>query len=140
MATLILGLARDDDLGGDVDIGPGSLTGELDAIGKSRGGGVGPAGTAVLGNVLVADVGEIAGAVHVVPQDLLGEVSHGLEGSVHTRGGAVEVANAAGGLVGDLAVGKSRDAKKASDSEFHLKRVYLLLNSPIWSKILNISM
>jgi hypothetical protein len=43
VATLILSLARDDDLGGDVDIGPGTLTGDLDGIGKGRGGSVSPA-------------------------------------------------------------------------------------------------
>ena len=34
MATHVLGLTRDDDLGGDVDIGPGSVTSDLDAIGE----------------------------------------------------------------------------------------------------------
>ena len=43
VATKVLLLARDDDLGGDVDIGPGGLTGDLYPIGDGGGGGVGPA-------------------------------------------------------------------------------------------------
>ena len=43
VAALVLLLARDDDLGGDVDIGPGGLTGDLYPIGDGGGGGVGPA-------------------------------------------------------------------------------------------------
>lgn len=36
---------------------------------------MGPAGTAVLGNVLVANVGEEVGSVDVVPDPLFGEVN-----------------------------------------------------------------
>ena len=43
VATKVLLLARDDDLGGDVDIGPGGLTGDLYPIRDGGGGGVGPA-------------------------------------------------------------------------------------------------
>ena len=43
MTALVLLLARDDDLGGDVDIGPGGFAGNLYPIRDSRGGGVGPA-------------------------------------------------------------------------------------------------
>ena len=43
MATIVLGLARDDDLRGDVDIGPGGLTGNLYPIRDGGSGSVGPA-------------------------------------------------------------------------------------------------
>ena len=43
VATKVGSLTRDDDLGGDVDIGPGGVTSDLDSIGKSGGGGVSPA-------------------------------------------------------------------------------------------------
>jgi hypothetical protein len=121
VAALVFRLARDNDLGGDVDIGPGGIASDLDAIGEGRGGGVSPAGTAVLGNVLVADVGEVVGAVDVVPDDLLRDVVLGLKRSVDAGSGTVEVADAARGLVGDSAVSDGGDAEEASDSEFHLE-------------------
>ena len=67
-------LARDQNLWGQVDVGPGSVSGDLDTIGEDRGGSVGPAGTAVLGNVLVENVRQVVGVVDVVPDPLLWEL------------------------------------------------------------------
>mmetsp|Transcript_12625 Transcript_12625/g.21241 ORF Transcript_12625/g.21241 Transcript_12625/m.21241 type:complete len:592 (+) Transcript_12625:45-1820(+) len=71
----VVATAGDEDLGGDVDVRPGSIPLDLDPVRESRGGGVGPAGTAVLGDVLVPDVGQVAGGVHVVPDPLLGQLN-----------------------------------------------------------------
>jgi hypothetical protein len=43
MATIIRSLTRDEDLRGDVDLGPGTITSDLDSIGESRGSSLGPA-------------------------------------------------------------------------------------------------
>jgi len=43
VTSIHVGLARDQDLRRDVDIGPGGLTGDLDAIGEDGGGSVSPA-------------------------------------------------------------------------------------------------
>mmetsp|Transcript_48609 Transcript_48609/g.66033 ORF Transcript_48609/g.66033 Transcript_48609/m.66033 type:complete len:266 (-) Transcript_48609:18-815(-) len=80
MATIILHLARDENLGSDVDIGPSSVSGNLDTIRHSRGGGVSPAGTTVLGNVLVSQVGQVVDAVNVIPKPLLRQSIDVLEG------------------------------------------------------------
>ena len=120
VATHVLGLTRDDDLGGDVDIGPGALTRDLDSIREGRGGGMGPAGATVLRDVLVADVGDHVLSVDVVPEHVGGEVLEGLERSVYAGLTSVEVADAAGLLGVDLAESESGSAKHGADSEgFH---------------------
>ena len=121
MAAHIGGLTRDDDLGGDVDIGPSSATGDLNAIGESAGGGVGPAGTAILGDVLVADVGQEVGAVDVVPEDLLGEVVGWDKWSLDLGCGAVDATFVAWVLGVDIAgSAKSDNTQKSRDCEsFH---------------------
>ena len=43
VATIIRGLTGDEDLRGDVDLGPGTITSDLDSIGESRGSSLGPA-------------------------------------------------------------------------------------------------
>ena len=45
----------------------------LDAIGETREGAVGPAASAVLRRVLVQRMGQVADAVHVSPREFLGE-------------------------------------------------------------------
>ena len=126
VATQVSRLARDDDLWGDVDVGPGCLTGDLYTIGDGRGGGMGPAGSAVLWDVLVADVGDHVDTVDVVPEPLGGQVVDGLERLVDAWGNSVEAAAAAGGLWVDLAETESGDAQESDDSEgFHLH--FLLL-------------
>ena len=71
--------AGDKDLRGNVDIGPSSFAGNLDAIRKSGSGGMGPARTAVLRNVLVAHIGEEVVAVDVIPDPLLGKIVNRLK-------------------------------------------------------------
>jgi len=72
-------VARQENLRSDVDVGPGSLSGDLDAIGESRGGGVGPAGATVLWDVLVSDVGEVVSTLNIVPDPLRWEIFGVLE-------------------------------------------------------------
>ena len=55
---------------GDVDVGPGGVPRDLDAVGENGGGGVGPARTAVLGNVLVPDVRQVVCLVDFIPEHL----------------------------------------------------------------------
>jgi len=72
--SIVIKIARDEDLGRDVDIGPGCLTGDLDTIGEGRGGGLSPARSAVLRDVLVPDVGQVVDTTDVVPKNLLGDI------------------------------------------------------------------
>lgn len=66
-------------MGGDVDVGPGRFTSNLDSVGDCGGGGVGPAGTAILRHVLVSDVSQEVGSVDVVPEHRVGQVAHRLQ-------------------------------------------------------------
>jgi hypothetical protein len=70
MTAVIFNVARDDNLGGDVDIGPGTLPLDLDPVGHGWGGCMSPARAAVLGNVLISHVGEHGGSIHVGPEEL----------------------------------------------------------------------
>ena len=79
MTSLIFSFAGDDDLGGDVDVGPGSFTSNLDSVGDGRSGGVGPARTAILRHVLVSDVSQEVASVDVVPEHRVGQVTHRLQ-------------------------------------------------------------
>jgi hypothetical protein len=56
-AALIFLFAGDEHLRGNVDVGPGSLACDFDTVGEGGRGGLRPAGAAVLGDVLVLDVG-----------------------------------------------------------------------------------
>jgi hypothetical protein len=117
VATQILIFTGDDNLGRYVDVGPGSVTGNLDTVRERRGGGVGPAGTAVLGDVLVADVGKVVGAVDIVPEPLFGEISDVDERGVDDGGSLVVVVLVAGDVgVGVKALGGS-DGSNEGDSE-----------------------
>jgi hypothetical protein len=71
---VIIKITRDKNLRGDVNIGPGCFTGDLDTIGKSRGGGLSPARSAVLRDVLVPDVGKVVFTIDIVPKNLVGDV------------------------------------------------------------------
>jgi len=124
MAAIVLLLAGDDDLGGNVDIRPGSLAGNLYPIRDGRGGCMGPAGAAVLGDVLIADVGDHVLTIDVVPQPRGGEVVSGHEGRVDAGLSSVEALDEAGFVKRDSAGVRSEggDAHESSDSEgFHLK-------------------
>ena len=125
VATLVGGLARDDHLRGDVHIGPGTLTSDLDTIGEGGGGSVGPAGTAVGGDVLVADVRDQALSINVVPIPLGGKVVGGLEGSVDLGRSPVGVSDTARlGWVHPADLSEGNSAQKSGSSEsFHLKRM-----------------
>jgi hypothetical protein len=69
---VVLG-AWDHNLGGDVHIGPRSLSGDFDSVRKGRGGSLSPAWSAVLGNMLILKVGKVRDSVNVVPDELCWE-------------------------------------------------------------------
>ena len=126
VATIVLLLAGDDDLGGDVDIGPRGLTGNLNPVRDGGGGSMGPAGTAVLGDVLVADVGNVANTVNVVPFPGGGKVVDMLEGSDNDGLSSMDAALVAWGVKGDSAglISEDSHAQKSDDGErFHVKEI-----------------
>jgi hypothetical protein len=114
-------LAGNQNLGSDVDIGPCSISGDLDSVTEGGSGSVGPAGTAVLGDVLVADVGEEVGTVNIVPDPLFGELGSGESGLDLVLNGFGE-----GETAGVVDVDESRsgdgDASEGGNSErwFHM--------------------
>jgi hypothetical protein len=57
MATIIIHGAWNDDLRGDVDIGPGSFSGDLDSVWESWSSSMSPAWSTILRDVLVPNVG-----------------------------------------------------------------------------------
>ena len=59
--------AVEENLRGKVDLGPGEVADDVQAIAQSRGGAEGPASSAVLGDVLVAGHGQVVQAVHIAP-------------------------------------------------------------------------
>ena len=67
MATLVNLGAVENDLDREVVLGPRVLRHVLQTIGEGGSGRVRPAGSAVLGNVLVADQGDVALSVQVSP-------------------------------------------------------------------------
>jgi hypothetical protein len=71
VASHVILITRDHDLGRDVDVWPGSLPCDLDSVRQRRCGGLSPAGSTVLGNMLVLDVGKIVDSVHVVPDPVV---------------------------------------------------------------------
>jgi hypothetical protein len=84
VAALVFALrAGQKNLRSQFEIGPLSLSGNLNSVSKSRGGGKGPAGTAVLGDMLVSHESEIVDTVGIVPKPLIGSLagSKSLEGS-----------------------------------------------------------
>lgn len=81
VAAVIIHGARYDNLRRDADVGPLSVSVDLNTIGEGRGGSVSPARTTVLGYVLVSQVSEEVRVVDIVPHPLLRE-SHGLQGSL----------------------------------------------------------
>ena len=83
---------------------------------------MGPAGTAVGGNVLVADVRHQALSINVVPFPGRGEVVGGLEGSVDLGRSPVRVSDTARLGWVQLAYGsEGSDAQKSGNGEsFHL--------------------
>jgi len=80
-------VARQQDLRSQFKIGPLSLSGDLDSVSNGRGGGESPAGSAVLGNVLVSDKGQIVDTIDITPEPLIRDGTHvkGLKRSVNLR-------------------------------------------------------
>lgn len=72
------GVAVDHHLRGQDHRGEGSVPHDVDSIGQAAGGPVSPAGSAVLGNVLVPGVRDVVDAIHVSPVESLGQVGIGL--------------------------------------------------------------
>lgn len=68
------GAAVQDPLDGEVDVVALALTCDFDAIGEGGDGAVGPAGSAVVGDVLVQMFGEVGFAVDVVPVEVVGNI------------------------------------------------------------------
>ena len=60
-----------------VDVRPGCLSGDLNAIRKRRGGGEGPAGSTVDRDMLVALEGQIVCATDVSPPEVVRDVLQG---------------------------------------------------------------
>lgn len=72
-STALIGvLAGDEDLGAEVDIGPLRVSGDFDSVGEGGGGGEGPAGAAVDGDVLISLEGEEVGVVDFAPPEVFG--------------------------------------------------------------------
>jgi len=117
VATLIGLFAGEEDLGSDVDIGPDSLSHDLDTIRHGGGGSEGPAGTTVLGNMLVSGNGEVVGTVDVVPGEVGGEGFQGEEGSFGLDKGfnilILDVTREGERDLGD--VGEDEDSKSADE-------------------------
>jgi hypothetical protein len=95
VASLIWSLTRDKDLWGDVDVWPGSLSVDLNSIGKSRSGSMCPARTAVGRYVLVENVGQIVLAIDVVPEHLLWKILNMFKSLCDPGGFSVFVADSA---------------------------------------------
>lgn len=71
VAPIVIHGAGDDYLGGDVDVGPLCLSGNLDSVRHGGGGSLSPARAAILGNVLVLDVSQVVGSINVVPDPVV---------------------------------------------------------------------
>ena len=67
MTAIIFHLTRDEDLRRNIDVGPSSLASNLNSVGEGRSSCVGPAGAAILRNVLVAHIRQVIDTVDVAP-------------------------------------------------------------------------
>jgi len=89
--------AVEDVLHREVDIDPASLAGDLDTVAERRDRAVGPARTAVLGDVLVQALGAVVDAIVVTPGEVsrevlggnvvLGQRADGIRALVYETGG-----------------------------------------------------
>jgi hypothetical protein len=121
VATEIGELARDENLRGDVNIGPGSLAHDLYSIRHGRGCGMSPAGTTVLRNVLVSHVGQVVHTVDIVPDVLLRKLNS-LERSRYLRddrGGRSSVARSLGVNEFEVFLGSDGTNKECDSDVFH---------------------
>ena len=71
VATIIIHRAWNDNLRGDVDIGPLSFSGNLYSVRYGWGGSLSPAWTAILGNMLVFQICEVIDIVNIVPNPVV---------------------------------------------------------------------
>jgi len=110
-------LTVDKNLGSDVDVGPGGVSGDLDSVTEGGSGSVSPAGTTVLGDVLVTDVGEEVSSVDVVPDPLLGKVVDGLELRLDLVLNGFGEGDTAGVVLGDESLSSSSEASDGGDGE-----------------------
>ena len=78
VAAVVTG-ARDKNLWGDVDIGPSSLSGDLDSVREGGGGGMSPARSAVLWDVLVSNIGQVVDIINIVPNESLWDIVNWLK-------------------------------------------------------------
>jgi hypothetical protein len=118
VATFIGKFAGEEDLRSDVDIGPAGVSHDLDTIRHGGGGSESPAGTAILGNMLVSGNGEVVGAVNVVPREVSGKSFHREERSGGLdEGSSFLVFNMAGERerVGGHVFGEFDESKSADD-------------------------
>jgi len=128
VASIHVGLARDQNLGRDVDIGPRSFTGDLDAVGEDGGGGMSPARSTVLGDVLVPDVSQevcsvSVGLDNVVPKDLSGEIGGVEERLTDVLNNSDQGLNEVRVFTVNVEAGVGHDTEHSYGSEgFHLKR------------------
>jgi hypothetical protein len=65
-------LTRDKHLGSNIDVRPGRLSRDFNAVREDRRGCVSPARAAVLRNVLVADVGQVVPSIDIRPGEVCG--------------------------------------------------------------------
>jgi len=71
MAPVVVHITRKQNLRSDVDFRPCSFPGYLNSVGEGGGSSLGPAGSAVLGHVLLSDGRQIVNSFYVVPSVLL---------------------------------------------------------------------
>jgi len=127
VASHVVVFAGDEDLGSDLDIGPRSLSGDLDTIGEGGGGGESPAGTTVLGQVLVSCVGEVVNSLNATPVPGDGEL---LKRSVLERSRVVASKLTLGGFVagggGVVALGRGNGSENGGGGKgLHEENKYL---------------
>jgi hypothetical protein len=112
-------LAWDKNLGWDVNIGPLGLTSDFDSIGEGWGGSMSPTWSAVLRNMLVANVGQVVDSINVAPVPRLGEFLKHREFLSNVKCD-VSGRNVAGCVVGDsFSVGSSYH--HCCEWKFHIK-------------------
>jgi hypothetical protein len=75
--TTIVSGTGNQNLRSDIDIRPSCFSGDFDSVRESRSGSMGPARAAVLGDMLVPNVGEVIDSINIVPNPLFGKFNSG---------------------------------------------------------------
>lgn len=73
MASLVIGLAGEEDLGSKVDIRESSLSGDFNSITQSTGGSERPTGSTIMWDVLVSQNSQVIDTTVVSPEEVLRE-------------------------------------------------------------------